>query len=255
MEKDALISLIRNKTSLAGMAGSELLEASRTYPYAQLLRSLAARVATEEERDDKTALVQLAAVYANDRQVLKELLESPGPQAAMAAEAEASEVEIEHLREELLDDLKRMLSLKGEFERSVETFEKQQHQVRRKAKSEKAVTTEPEVPGEILLEEIKSSKKKVKASSPKQKEQTEIIDQFIKAQPSIPRPKPVSVDRTEDLADLGDTYSENIVSETLVQILVRQGKREKAQEVLRKLIWKFPQKKAYFAAQIEELKK
>jgi TolA-binding protein len=41
----------------------------------------------------------------------------------------------------------------------------------------------------------------------------------------------------------------------LAQILTRQGKKDKAIEVYKKLIWKFPQKKAYFAAQIEDLKK
>jgi len=58
-----------------------------------------------------------------------------------------------------------------------------------------------------------------------------------------------------DLSEKSLTYGENIVSETLVQILLKQGKTEKAIEVLKKLIWKFPQKKAYFAAQIEDLKK
>ena len=50
-------------------------------------------------------------------------------------------------------------------------------------------------------------------------------------------------------------FGDNIVSETLVEILIRQGKKDKAIEVLKKLIWKYPQKKAYFASQIEELKK
>ncbi|HEY0771202.1 MAG TPA: tetratricopeptide repeat protein, partial [Sphingobacteriaceae bacterium] len=50
-------------------------------------------------------------------------------------------------------------------------------------------------------------------------------------------------------------FGDNIVSETLVEILIKQGKKEKAVEVLKKLIWKYPQKKAYFASQIEELKK
>ena len=59
----------------------------------------------------------------------------------------------------------------------------------------------------------------------------------------------------EDLAEKNASLSDNIVSETLVEILIRQGKKEKAIEVLKKLIWKFPQKKAYFAARIEDLKK
>ena len=50
-------------------------------------------------------------------------------------------------------------------------------------------------------------------------------------------------------------FADNVISETLVEILIRQGKKEKAIELLKKLIWKFPQKKTYFAAQIEDLKK
>jgi hypothetical protein len=41
----------------------------------------------------------------------------------------------------------------------------------------------------------------------------------------------------------------------LVELLLKQGKKEKAVEMLKKLIWKFPQKKSYFAARIQELKK
>ena len=59
---------------------------------------------------------------------------------------------------------------------------------------------------------------------------------------------------SSDLAEKSLLYGDNIVSETLVEILLKQGKKDKAIEVLKKLIWKFPQKKAYFAAQIEDLK-
>ena len=106
------------------------------------------------------------------------------------------------------------------------------------------------------IEEIKNSKRKIKPDGPKQKEQIEIIDQFIKAQPSISKSKPPRApEATEDLTEKIDIYGDNIVSETLVEILLKQGKKEKAVEMLKKLIWKFPQKKTYFAAQIEELKK
>jgi hypothetical protein len=59
----------------------------------------------------------------------------------------------------------------------------------------------------------------------------------------------------DDLSEKSLIYNENIISETLALILIKQGKKEKAIEVLKKLIWKFPQKKTYFAAQIEDLKK
>ena len=48
---------------------------------------------------------------------------------------------------------------------------------------------------------------------------------------------------------------DDIISESLAKIFVNQGKKEKAIDIYKKLIWKFPQKKALFAAQIEKLKK
>ncbi len=47
--------------------------------------------------------------------------------------------------------------------------------------------------------------------------------------------------------------NENIVSETLAKIFVRQGHKKRAIEIYRKLSLKFPEKKAYFAALIREL--
>ncbi|GCC49964.1 hypothetical protein SanaruYs_01790 [Chryseotalea sanaruensis] len=107
-----------------------------------------------------------------------------------------------------------------------------------------------------LLHEIEISKRRLKPENNKQKEQIQLIDQFIKAQPSISsmRDRAASAP-AEDLVSLKQgEFGDQIISETLVDILKRQGKKEKAIEVLKKLIWKFPQKKAYFAAQIEELK-
>lgn len=112
--------------------------------------------------------------------------------------------------------------------------------------------------GDHLIEEIRSTKQEIEPAGEKLKEQIKVIDQFIKQQPSI------SANTREKInaAPVGDLttikngeFGDNIVSETLVEILLRQGKKDKAIEVLKKLIWKFPQKKTYFAAQIEELKK
>jgi len=107
---------------------------------------------------------------------------------------------------------------------------------------------------DIFIEEIKSTRKKLKAEDGKQKEQSDIIDQFIKIQPSI-KAKTKPVVEAVDLSENNLTHTDKFVSETLVEILMKQGKTEKAIEVLKKLIWKFPQKKAYFAARIEDLRK
>ena len=71
----------------------------------------------------------------------------------------------------------------------------------------------------------------------------------------MPKTKPTSTQEGDLSTIKTGEFGDNIVSETLVELLLKQGKKDKAIEVLKKLIWKFPQKKAYFAAQIEELKK
>jgi hypothetical protein len=108
-----------------------------------------------------------------------------------------------------------------------------------------------------IIDEIAHTKHEIEPEDPKQKEQLEIIEHFIQTQPSISnsKDKPLQI-QDGDLSSIKTgEFGDNIVSETLVELLLKQGKKDKAIEVLKKLIWKFPQKKTYFAAQIEELKK
>ena len=158
---------------------------------------------------------------------------------------------------ELSHDLERLKELKHKFEETVKQFENGTLSASLDSGTTLKSKSKPIDPSDELLTEIKSSKKRVKPDGPKQKEQIEIIEQFIKTQPSI-KGKVATEEKAlpkDDLAEKNLTYNENIISETLAQILIKQGKKEKAIEVLKKLIWKFPQKKAYFAAQIEDLKK
>ena len=70
---------------------------------------------------------------------------------------------------------------------------------------------------------------------------------------NLPPPKDDS--NKEDLSTLSTTLGDDLVSENLANILIKQGKVNDAIDIYNKLIWKFPQKQAYFAACIEELKK
>jgi hypothetical protein len=112
-------------------------------------------------------------------------------------------------------------------------------------------------PDDLIIDAIEQSKKKLAPASERQQEQLEIIEEFISASPTISniRSRPTAVSN-DDLSQVkAGEFGDHLVSETLVEILINQGKKERAIEVLKKLIWKFPQKKAYFAAQIEDLRK
>ena len=80
------------------------------------------------------------------------------------------------------------------------------------------------------------------------------IDEFIKNEPSISRPKaefydPVSKAK-ESVVD-----NENIVSETLAGIFYDQGHLQKAIKIYQKLSLKYPEKSSYFAALIKKAEK
>jgi len=97
---------------------------------------------------------------------------------------------------------------------------------------------------------------KTPADPTKKKEQSSIIDEFIKNNPSI-RPQTTSDAKTpvKDLSEPSQQLKDEVVTENLAQILTRQGKNERAIEVYEKLILKIPEKKAYFAARIADLQK
>ncbi len=90
------------------------------------------------------------------------------------------------------------------------------------------------------------------------KDQSEIIENFIKKEPSISKPKSANLKtdaQQEDLSLDSVEIKEDLISENLAIIMEKQGKTQKAKDIYKKLIWKFPQKKAYFASRIEELDK
>ncbi|MFL5728742.1 MAG: hypothetical protein ACJ75J_04570 [Cytophagaceae bacterium] len=88
------------------------------------------------------------------------------------------------------------------------------------------------------------------------KKQQEIIEKFIHADPVIPTLKPDALPQNqEDLASESSRISKNPVSETFAKILLLQGRKDKAIEIYEQLMLKFPEKKSYFAAEIDKLKK
>jgi len=76
------------------------------------------------------------------------------------------------------------------------------------------------------------------------------IEEFLEKTPKI-----LPGDTTSFVADLTSSNREedNMVTETLAEVYTRQGHREKAIAIYKKLILKFPEKSAYFADRINAL--
>ncbi len=273
MEKEQLLFLTRNYDSLTAEEAQELISTKSVYPYCQLFHNLAARGAKDNQLAGSEYELQLSAVYATDRSILKSIISSPRKQRLEVADKSlgratpetkndvliplSKDLSGDDLLAEISQDLERLRTLKHEFELSFEHTEsdKPQNKIDERKVNTPLEIVEPN--SEELIKEIKNTKKKIKPEGAKQKEQFEIIDQFIKTQPTISNAKTKTplAPSTNDLTENTQSFNDHIISETLVNVLLKQGKKDKAMEVLKKLIWKFPQKKAYFAAQIEELKK
>ncbi len=306
MEKKQFYTILTNYTTLTREDAEVLISLEKEFPYSQVVHSLAARAAQDNQLPEKEEQLHLGAIYTTDRTVFKSIMTaaveerksepvgiemetkmttevieialeqisivSQGtPENAISSETSAytplqvktvqqitsvEPISNEALYDEITHDLERLKELKHIFEETAEQFDRGTLSAFLDSEAAKKKSKSVD-PTDELLTEIKNLKKKVKPEGPKQKEQIEIIEQFIKTQPSIKGKVAVEEKSLpkEDLSDKSLLYYENIISETLVEILIKQGKKEKAIEVLKKLIWKFPQKKAYFAAQIEDLKK
>jgi len=319
VEKNTFIEVLKHYSESSEEEALEVLSLRESFPYSQMLRALSARVSKDHKFVDNTKELQLAAIYACDRAVLKNVmtLESlavsvskapapvknvgnktaPAPAQVSEPRANVIPADSNNLADQVMNDLEKLHQAKHNFEmmfvdvpsavseekavsvpvKAVEAVPSNSESSKsRKARiieiakamisSKDSTQVENSTPakgkkkengGENIIQEIAITKKALEPESEKQKEQLEIIEQFIKTQPSISNAKDKVVHTPPgDLATIKTgEFSDNVVSETLVEILIKQGKKDKAIEVLKKLIWKFPQKKAYFAAQIEELKR
>lgn len=286
MDKHTFLNLLRNYSALSADETHAVIQLQEEFPFSQVLHHLAARGAHDQHLTNRDYQLHQSAIYATDRAVLKWIMTSPrsiraekqadvqpdpAPSGELSHMAPSPPSKDDHLvtLEEVQADVARLKELQLIFEARFASPNPANDSQAQPATSpirnsqlvvpvvECVPAPEPSNVGDVFIQDIQSKEKKGDHETVLQKEQGEIIDQFIKTQPTMPRPKRES--EAEQAADLSAEslhhFGESVISETLVEVLLKQGKREKAIEVLKKLIWKFPQKKAYFAAQIEDLKK
>ncbi len=259
MKKERFKEIVNNYTSTSDDVNS-LKKLAYDYPFSQIVHLLLANASKKSHANDFKPSLSNAAFHSTDRSILKSLIEhnlvpsevvtKPQPKSNKKSSAaknedqpvivKASPIDSDLLIAEVMDNLERLQKLKKETAFLFDDTPPSKPAVETKKKS---ITT--------IKDTVKAKPKK---KTSKAKKQTNIIEKFIKEEPRITKNAKPANDK-EDMAKESSKMRDDVVSESLAKIYVKQKKTGKAIDIYKKLIWKFPQKKALFAAQIEKLKK
>ena len=82
-----------------------------------------------------------------------------------------------------------------------------------------------------------------------------IINSFLKKDPKVSQSKNINSNSMIDLSSKSDFSNEELMTETLAKIFIKQEKYDKAYQAYKILSLKYPEKNALFAIQINEIKK
>ena len=278
MTKHEFIGFLHEPGQMPQERFLELSELAATYPYCQSLQMLMVaclKSAGDVRYHDR---LKISAAYAADRAVLRRminLIESSGwadrqgqplpDPAAGSAPAEKSIRELFHSPPEVAPDRKQDL---------LEAIQKRIDEIREARQQQELLTQEalsynpvgqesshPEIPGMVpdVKNPLTDSDFEIAVTPHENKSLTglernmDLIDKFIKEEPRIERGKTTFYD-ADDFADRSAAFHEDIVSETLAAIYLKQGRKEKSIAVYQKLCLLYPEKSAFFAAQIQKIK-
>jgi hypothetical protein len=239
-------------------------ESLAQYPYCQSLYTLTAKAASLHRKSQTIAYTRLAAAHALSRSALRKLMENEfqwsGNLLSKLNELSARQVPIP---EDYQHESYTLFKSKAGFSNGLIDLPL----IRIPAPvMPELVIPEPDDPtlSESTLQQdlIQHSEAEMPVLSPLEadrQKQLELIENFIKNEPRLAplRAKLGDSAEQEDLASRNKPVSVGmggLATESFARIMLKQGKKDKAIEIYEALSLKNPQKKAYFADKISEIK-
>ena len=260
MTQERFHRLLDNPDLLATIPYEEMKTLALAYPYAHNLRYLLALKARQDEHPDADRMLTTASVYSLDRTQLF-LLTSVKvavfqPVAITMQEAVLELKPIEMVQRELEARAPQARMMQAEQAPPPET---------------KVVPPAPETVPAGKQPEVTEPVEKKDAVSPAETAPTlpfavwighfnpPVLEPKATQQPVNTPPQAPESDAAplpaQTLAERSVAENKDIISETLARLLVKQGYRDKAITMYERLSLAFPDKSAFFAAEIEKLKK
>ena len=244
----------------------ELKTLALAYPYAHNLRCLLALKARQIDHPDVTRTLATAAAYSLDRTKLF-LLAAPQvivPQQVLAPEEVLELKPIETVKREL-EALAPVAREERTFETPMAAEAPQPPDYSEAAIVEENMLGESDAPEPIEAQAEPPAPVVRQAFSEWMSHfQPPVLEQRLRpASLDVLHPKPMDkIEETPKVVGIAQQYAErsvaenqDVISETLAKLYAKQGYRDKSAQMYARLALLFPEKSAYFAAEIDKLKK
>ena len=267
---------VQRPHEISSEAVEQMEEVLNRYPYFQLVHTLIAKAKHDQQAPDAYAALGRAAIYAPDRRLLRRVfydeltvvLPDSGTEArpqdlAAATVADSDEsltansIETTTAEEGTDPSKDKALTPIAEESRSGQTFEEEESDSLREelAKTlEDLRASRGQAAESQSVDEREPDAEEVPRTDVPRTRQQEIIDRFVAANPQISRDASTTDENASDLSAPSSAFQDDLVTENLAEIMLKQGKTDKAVNLYEKLMLKYPEKKAYFAQKIEQLK-
>ena len=251
MNKDEFIGFLQKPENLNAQSVTDLVGLIAEFPYCQTARILLTLNLFKEKNIRYDSELKTTAVYVSNRGLLKKHIDRLNsedvkvvlPDEEIEVVTPKKETPPKEVEEEITQKEPSVVVSEENAEQEAASIAEVKNIIERHI-------NELEAENEIR----KNSRTKNAEPSKPAKPKNEIIDEFIKNEPSISRPKAAFYDPVikarQSIVD-----HENIVSETLANIFYDQGHMQKAIKIYQKLSLKFPEKSSYFAALIKKAEK
>lgn len=269
MTKSSYNLLLKNRSQISATELLGLENLLLEFPYSQNIRQLYLKALYQNEHYKFENELKKVAIYSNNRKQLKYLIEGERAKskyiqfkkvAVLEAEIIEQPTELKEVEESI--EKTRHPDLTEYVNQSI-ISEVINASISLEVTPEKGKEVEPEIVVEKLNEEklsfvewLKKTKtqqlqKQVERSDFKKKAEA-LIEEFISKQPKIVAKRdfysPLNMAKKSVESD------NELASETLAKIYAQQGNYSKAINTYETLILKFPEKMAFFASQINQIK-
>ena len=266
MTQERFFQIVDDPDVLRRITYEELKTLALAYPYAHNLRCLLALKARQIDHPDATRNLATAAAYSLDRTRLFLLV---APQVIVPQQVLSPE---EVLELKPIETVKRELEALAPVVREEKTFEAPMA-------AEAAPVPEPGAPTifvETFVPEKPAAEPAEAAPEPPSQDIRQTFSDWIshfqppaleaRLRPMSPVPtihpseekaeeSTKSAGIAQQLAERSVAENQDVISETLAKLYAKQGYRDKSAQMYARLALLFPEKSAYFAAEIDKLKK